>query len=116
MYIYMHAYIHMYTCIHIYIYYMYICMHTYIYTIPKICTAIKTSRSNTVPGLDGIPTQVHQLCELEEDVLNILTSHSILSDNDNTVPDRWKHSIIISIQKKGNSTSLENQRGIAVRL
>ena len=65
---------------------------------------------NTAPGSDGIPTRVIQLCELE-DVLNVLNSHSILSD-DNTVPDKWRHSIIVSIPKKGNSPSLENQRGI----
>ena len=27
--------------------------------------------------------------------------------------DKWKHSIIVCIPKKGNSSSLENQRGIA---
>ena len=82
----------------------------YSFTIPEIRIALKTSRSNT--GSDGIPTRVLQLCELE-DVLNVLNSHSILSNNDNIVPDKWKHSIIVSIPKKGNSSSLENQRGIA---
>ena len=80
---------------------------------PEIRIALETSRSNTAPGSDGIPTRVLQLCELEEDVLNVLNSHSILSNNDNTVPVKWKHSIIVFIQKKGNSSSLENQRGIA---
>ena len=41
-----------------------------------------------------------------------LIGNSILSNNDNIVPDKWKHSIIVSIPKKGNSSSLENQRGI----
>ena len=57
-----------------------------------------------------------ELCELEDDVLNELNvqnSHSILSNNDNIVPGKWKHSIIVSIPKMGNSSSLENQRGIA---
>ena len=87
--------------------------HDYSFTIPEIRIALKTSRSITAPGLDGIPTRVLQLCELEKDVLNVLNSHSILSNNDNIVPDKWKHSIIVSIPKKGNSSSLENQRGIA---
>ena len=87
--------------------------YDYSFTIPEICTALKTSRSNTAPGSDGIPTRVLQLCELEEDVLNVLNSHSILSDNDNTVPDKWKHIIIVSIPKKGHSSSIENQRSIA---
>ena len=82
------------------------------FTIPEIHIALRTSRSNTAPGSDGIQTRVLQLYELE-DVLNILNSHSILSNNDNIVPDKWKHSIIVSIPKKGNSSSLENQRGIA---
>ena len=60
-----------------------------------------------------MPSRVLQLCELEEDVLNILISYSILGDNDNTVPDKLKHGIIVSIPKTGNSSSLENQRGIA---
>ena len=87
--------------------------HDYSLTFPEIRMALKTSRSNTAPGSDGMPTRVLRLCELEEDVLNVLSSHSILSDNDNIVPDKWKHSIIVSIPKKGNSSSLENQRGIA---
>ena len=87
--------------------------YDYSFTIPEIRIALKTSRSNTAPGSDGIPTRVLQLCELEDDVLNVLSSHSILSNNDNTVPDKWKHSIMVSIPKKGNSSSLENQRGIA---
>ena len=85
------------------------------FTIPEIRIALKTSRSNTAPGSDGISTRLLQLCELEEDVLNVLTSHSILSNNDNIVPDKWKHSIIVSIPKNGNSSCLEDQRGIAKR-
>ena len=87
--------------------------YDYSFTIPEIRMVLRTSRSNIVSGSDGMPTRVLQLFELEEDVLNVLNSHSILSNNDNTVPDKWKHSIIISIPKKGNSSSLENQRGIA---
>ena len=87
--------------------------YDYSFTIPEIRIALKTYRPNTAPGSDGIPTRVLQLCELEEDVLDVLSSHSILGNNYNTIPDKWKHSIIVSIPKKGNSSSLENQRGIA---
>ena len=62
--------------------------YDYSFTIPEIRTALGTSRSNTAPGSDGMPIRVLQLCELEEDVLNVLNSHSILSDNRNTVPDK----------------------------
>ena len=85
--------------------------YDYSFTIPENRIALKTSLKT--PGSDGMPTRVLQLSELEEDVLNVLSSHSILSNNNNTLPDIWKHSIIVSIPKKGNSSSLENQRGIA---
>ena len=62
--------------------------YDYSLTIPDIRIGLKTSRSNA--GSDGMPTRVLQLCELEEDVLIFLNSHSILSNNDNTVPDKWK--------------------------
>ena len=87
--------------------------YDYSFTIPEIRIALKTSRSNTAPGSDGLPTRVLQLCELEEDVLNVLNSHPILTNIYNTVHNKWKHSIIVSIPKKGNSSSHENQRGIA---
>ena len=76
--------------------------YDYSFTIPEIRIALRTSRSNTAPGSDGISTRVLQLCEFEEDVMNVLISHSILSnnDNDNTVPDKWKHSVIVSIPKR----------------
>ena len=64
--------------------------YDYSYTIPEISIALTTSSSNTASGSDGISTRLLQLCELEEDVLNVLTSHSILSNNDNIVPDKWK--------------------------
>ena len=78
--------------------------YDYSFTIPEICTALMTSRTNTAPGSDGIPTRILQLFELE-DVLNVLNCHSIFSDIRNTVPDKLKHSIIISITKKDNSSS-----------
>ena len=62
--------------------------YDYSFTIPEICISLRTSRSNTAPGSDGIPTRVLHLCELEEDVLNVLNPHSILSNNDNIVPDK----------------------------
>ena len=71
--------------------------YDYSFKIPKIRIALITSRSNTAPGSDGIPTRVLQLCELDEDALNVLNSHSILCNNDNIVTDKWKHSIIVSI-------------------
>ena len=88
--------------------------YDYSFTIPEIRTALRISRSNTTPGSDGMPTRELQLCELDEDLLNVLNPHSIHIDNNNTVPDKLKHSNdMVSFPKKGNSSSLENQRGIA---
>jgi hypothetical protein len=45
----------------------------------------------------------------------ILNKHcSLGGENDSKLPDSWLVSKIISIPKKGNDTSLENQRGIAL--
>ena len=87
--------------------------YDYSFTITEIRTALRTSRSNTAPGSDGMPSRVLQLCELEEDVLNVLNSHSIISDNRNTVLDKWKHSNVVSFPTEVNSLSYENHRGIA---
>ena len=48
--------------------------YDYSFTIPEISIVLRISRSNTAPGSDGIPTRVLQLCELEEDVQNVLNS------------------------------------------
>ena len=62
--------------------------YNYSFTIHEIRIDLRTSRSNTAPGSDGIPTRILQLCELEEHLQNVLNSHSILSNNNNTVPDK----------------------------
>ena len=43
----------------------------------------------------------------------MLTRHSKALNIENTIPDDWRKSVIVSMQKKGNSTELDNQRGIA---
>ena len=87
--------------------------YDYSFTIPEIRTALSTSPTNKAPGSDNMPTRVLQICQLYEDLLNLLNSHSILCYNRNTIPDKWKNSNIASISKNGNSSSLANQRGIA---
>ena len=84
--------------------------YDYSLTIPEIRIALKSWRLNIAPGSDGMPTRELQLCELEEDVLNVLSSDSILSDKDNTVPDKWKHGIIlVSIPKKGRESARQDE-------
>ena len=43
----------------------------------------------------------------------MLNRHSKALNSENTIPDDWRKSVIVSIPKKGNSTALDNQRGIA---
>ena len=43
----------------------------------------------------------------------MLNRHSKALNIDNAIPDDWRKSVIISMPKKGNSTALDNQRGIA---
>ena len=43
----------------------------------------------------------------------MLNRNSKAMNIENTIPDDWRQSVIVSLPKKGNSTALDNQRGIA---
>ena len=45
--------------------------------------------------------------------MDMLNLHSKALNIENTIPDDWRKSMIVSMPKKGNSTALDNQRGIA---
>ena len=83
------------------------------FTTTEIRAALRTSRNDTPPGLDDIPNRVLKIPELEGEVTDMLNRHSKALNNENTIPDDWRKSVIVSIPKKGNSTALDNQRGIA---
>ena len=76
-------------------------------------SALRTSRNDTSPGLDNLPNRVMNIHELEEEVTDMLNRHSKALNIENTIPDDYRKSVIVSIPKKGNSTALDNQRGIA---
>ena len=82
-------------------------------TTTEIHAALRTSRNDTSPGLDNIPNRVLMIHELEGEVTDMLKCHSKALNNENTIPDDWRKSVIVSMLKKGNSTALDNQRGIA---
>ena len=42
----------------------------------------------------------------------MLNRHSKALNIENMIPDDWRKSVIVSMPKKGNSTALDNQRGI----
>ena len=83
------------------------------FTTNEIRAALRTSRNDTSPGLDDIPNRVLKIPELEGEVTDMLNRHSKALSNENTIPDDWRKSVIVSMPKKGNSTALDNQRGIA---
>ena len=43
----------------------------------------------------------------------MLNRHSKALNDENTIPDDWRKSLIVFIPKKDNSTALDKQRGIA---
>ena len=45
--------------------------------------------------------------------MDMLNRHSKSLNIENTIPDDWRESVIVYMPKKGNSTALDNQRGIA---
>ena len=83
------------------------------FTTTEIRAALRTSRNDIFPGLDDIPNCVLKIPELEGDVTDMLNRHSKALNIENTIPDDWRKSVIVYIPKKGNSTALDNQRGIA---
>ena len=76
--------------------------------------AAKIMRSDAAAGPDGIPNRVLKLPELRPDLTEFLNASCCLGEDSNVMPAEMKHSVIISIPKKGNSTALENQRGISL--
>ena len=83
------------------------------FTVFEVRKALSTSRTHTSPGPDDIPNCVLKLSELAKDITSVINAHSKTSNPSYSVPKIWKHSQIVSIPKKGPSTSLDNQRGIA---
>ena len=75
--------------------------------------ALSTSRVSSSSGPDGIPVIALRIEEFEDDILNTINQSSKMVDSEYIIPSQWKHSIIVSIPKKGSSFSLDNQRGIA---
>ena len=83
------------------------------FTTTEIRAALRTSRNDTSPGLDDISNRVLKIPELEGEVTDMLNRHSKALNIENTIPDDWRKSVIVSMPKNGISTALDNQRGIA---
>ena len=75
----------------------------------ELANAVRTLRLHAATGPDNIPNIVMKLPLLADDI----TSHINQNLDQEEIPDSWRLSTIVSIPKRGNSTSLDNQRGIA---
>ena len=82
-------------------------------TSAELRAAQSTSKLSYSSGPDGIPVNALQVEEFEDDILYTINQSSKMIDSEYNIPSQWKHSIIVSIPKKGSSLSLDNQRGIA---
>ena len=84
-------------------------------TAGEVTAASKSMRSEAAAGVDNISPRVLQLSELVPTVTSLLNSHCRLGgDNTACAPSLWRTSQITSIPKKGSSSCLDNQRGIAL--
>ena len=76
------------------------------YTTNEIRAALRTSRNDTSPCHVDIPNRVLMIPELEGDVTHMLNRHSKALNIENTIPDDWSKSVIVSMPKNGNFTAL----------
>ena len=85
-------------------------------TVAEVAAAARTTRAEAAPGVDNISPRILKLTELTSTITFLLNSHCSLSGDDSASADsQWRVSKITSIPKKGNATSLDNQRGIALQ-
>jgi hypothetical protein len=81
----------------------------------EVQRALRSMRAEAAAGTDGIPPRVLKLAQLAPTLTAVLNKHCCLGGETtaSTAPI-WRISTIVSIPKSGGSTSLDNQRGIAL--
>ena len=85
-------------------------------TMGEVIRALRSARADSAAGMDGIPPRVLKLPELAPALTNVLNKHCCLGgDASASAAPPWRTSIIVSIPKSSGSTSLDNQRGIALQ-
>ena len=81
----------------------------------EVHNALANLRADVAPGVDGISPRVLKIPELTPTLTDLLNNHCCLGEDAlATAPPEWRTSMIVSIPKKGRSSSLDNQRGIAI--
>ena len=79
-------------------------------TVKELTTACNATAAGKAPGDDGVPPDVVRIPELAK-LLQTFMNNILCGSRP---PKEFDTSIIIAIPKKGNSTALSNQRGIAL--
>ena len=74
--------------------------------------ALESITTNKASGGDGIPVELFQI--LKDDAVKVLQSICQQIWKTQQWPQDWKTSVIIPIQKKGNTKESSNYRTIAV--
>ena len=72
-------------------------------TTAELQAALSTSKLSSSSGPDGIPVIALQIKEFKDDILNTINQSSKMVDTEYNIQSQWKHSIIVSIPKKGSS-------------
>jgi hypothetical protein len=81
----------------------------------EVRSALQGTRADAAPGPDAIPARILKLNPLCQPLCLVLNASCRLGGQAfQGVPAEWKKSEIVAIPKKGNSTSLDNQRGISL--
>lgn len=85
-------------------------------TVMEVTKTLRTMRADAAPGVDNVSPRVLKLPEFTTDITRLLNTYCCLGGDDSaSVASQWRISQITSIPKKGNSTSLDNQRGISLQ-
>ena len=71
----------------------------------ELCAALSTYKLSS-SGTDGILVITLLIEEFEDDILDTIDQLSLMVDSEYSIPSQWKHSIIVSIPRKGSSLSL----------
>ena len=79
-------------------------------TVKEVADAIKDMKNDKVTGVDGISAEILK----SPDLLNLAWKFLFYCYKSKTVPAEWHTSVIVPVFKKGDSSSCNNYRDIAL--
>ena len=81
-------------------------------TTAELQDALSTSKLSSSSGPDGNQVIALRIKDFKDDILDYINQLSKMVDSEFNITSHRKHSIIVSIPKKGSSLSIDIQRGI----